>query len=109
MTPGRTEILSELARIGTLEDAQIDLGEAALLLAFMEAPKSQLENYRAHFKLLIDETRAAFEKQKLDTLAARAAALHDVLVENHHYRGDSLTYDDLQNANLIRVIDRRMG
>ena len=109
MTPSRSEILREIAHIGVLEDSQIDLGEAALLLAFMESPKVQLENYRAHLALLVEETRAMFVRQKQDTLAVRAQVLHDVLVESHHYRGDSLTYDDLQNANLIRVIDRRMG
>ena len=32
-----------------------------------------------------------------------------VLFERHGYRGDSKTYDDMQNANLTRVIDRRKG
>ncbi|HRJ12183.1 MAG TPA: transglutaminase-like domain-containing protein, partial [Alphaproteobacteria bacterium] len=109
MIPARGEILGELARIGTQADEEINLGEAALLLAFMEIPKTSLENYRNHIQLLIDETRAAMARKGEDTLLARAEVLHEVLVENHHYRGDSLTYDDLQNANLIRVIDRRMG
>jgi regulator of sirC expression with transglutaminase-like and TPR domain len=30
-------------------------------------------------------------------------------VNQYGYRGDSETYDDLQNANLMRVIDRRKG
>jgi regulator of sirC expression with transglutaminase-like and TPR domain len=105
----RTEILHELARIGTLPDEQIDLGEAALFLAFIEVPKAKLENYRAHFDLLIREARDVAASRPKDNLVTRAEVLHEVLVENHHYRGDSLTYDDLQNANLIRVIDRRMG
>lgn len=109
MIPQRSEILSELARIGGLPDEDIDLGEAALLLAYMELPKTSLENYRSHIQLLIDEVRETLKRKPQDTLLARAESLHDVLVETHHYRGDSLTYDDLQNANLIRVIDRRMG
>lgn len=109
MTVSRSEILRELARIGTLQDEAIDLGEAALLLAFLEVPKAQLESYRNHFTMLADEARAAMARRGKDTLNTRAEVLRDVMVENHHYRGDSLTYDDLQNANLIRVIDRRMG
>jgi len=109
MMVSRAEILNELARIGMLADDQIDLGEAALLLAFLEAPKANLENYRAHFAMLVGEARAAIARRPADSLMARAEVLHEVMVENHHYRGDSLTYDDLQNANLIRVIDRRMG
>lgn len=105
----RSEIMQELARIGTLPDDQIDLGEAALLLAFIEVPKASLENYRSHFGMLIEEARAAASARGANSLDARAAILHQVLVQSHHYRGDTLTYDDLQNANIIRVIDRRMG
>src|SRR3546814_4700292 len=32
-----------------------------------------------------------------------------VLVERYGYRGDGETYDDMVNANLMRVIDRRRG
>jgi regulator of sirC expression with transglutaminase-like and TPR domain len=31
------------------------------------------------------------------------------MAERHGYSGDRQTYDDLQNANLMRVIDRRRG
>ena len=51
MTATRSEILKELTRIGTLPDMEIDLGAAALLLAFIEVPKSKLDNYRSHFEL----------------------------------------------------------
>jgi len=44
-----------------------------------------------------------------ETLDGRAAALTQVLAEQHCYTGDRRTYEDLQNANLIRVIDRRKG
>jgi len=37
------------------------------------------------------------------------AALTQVMAEEHGYGGDRQHYDDLQNANLIRVIDRRRG
>lgn len=38
-----------------------------------------------------------------------ATILSDVLVNTFHYTGDEDTYDDLDNANLMRVIDRRKG
>jgi len=37
------------------------------------------------------------------------ALLAALLVQAHGYRGDSETYDDLQNADLVRVIERRRG
>src|SRR5215475_12160627 len=35
--------------------------------------------------------------------------LGDVIASAYAYRGDSETYDDLQNADLARVIERRKG
>ena len=43
------------------------------------------------------------------TSEERVAALNQVLFAEHGYQGDTVTYDDLQNANLMRVIDRRKG
>jgi regulator of sirC expression with transglutaminase-like and TPR domain len=37
------------------------------------------------------------------------AMLGEVIAEGYAYRGDSDTYDDLQNADLLRVIERRKG
>jgi regulator of sirC expression with transglutaminase-like and TPR domain len=42
-------------------------------------------------------------------IEARVGALIQVIADDLGYRGDELTYDDLQNANLMRVIDRRKG
>jgi regulator of sirC expression with transglutaminase-like and TPR domain len=43
------------------------------------------------------------------SLLARVQALHEVLAERHGFRGDDQNYDDLENANLISVIERRRG
>lgn len=42
-------------------------------------------------------------------LADRRDALSRVLHDEFGYAGDRQSYDDLQNANLMRVIDRRKG
>jgi regulator of sirC expression with transglutaminase-like and TPR domain len=42
-------------------------------------------------------------------LDRRVRALTRVIAEKFAYSGDTLTYDDPQNANLMRVIDRRKG
>lgn len=36
-------------------------------------------------------------------------ALNRVVLQSHGYHGDMLTYDDIQNANLMSVIDRKKG
>ena len=38
-----------------------------------------------------------------------ARALNKVLVDDFRYAGDEDTYDDLDNANMMRVIERRRG
>ena len=41
--------------------------------------------------------------------AARTGALNEIILLKNGYSGDELSYDDLQNANLMRVVDRRKG
>lgn len=86
----------------------IDLAEVALLLAALDYPETDLAPYRRHLAALASNLTdiAAQEKETLD---GRVAALTQVLAEQHGYAGDRRTYEDLQNANLIRVVDRRKG
>lgn len=103
---GRGEIEARLRALGTVPDEEIDLAEAALLLAALDRPRTDLERYRAH---LGDLGRAAGDGGGADTLEGRAEALGHALAGVHGYRGDRETYDDLRNADLIEVIERRKG
>ncbi|MEP4378041.1 MAG: transglutaminase-like domain-containing protein [Alphaproteobacteria bacterium] len=95
-----------LRGLAGLDDARIDLADAALALAARERPGVSADRYRAH----LAEVAAAVEKECADdSLAARLNALTGVLHERFGYIGDAQSYDDLQNANLMRVIDRRKG
>ncbi|GAB5468907.1 MAG: SirB1 family protein [Rhodospirillales bacterium] len=100
---GRREIQAALATLGHAADAEIPLGEAALLLAALDRPRVGLARYRAH----LDELAAAVAGS--GETPRRAQRLNQVLFEDFGYAGDHATYDDLQNANLLRVIDRRRG
>lgn len=107
---GRREIEARLRRIGRQPDGDIDLAEAALLLAALDRPGVPLERYRDHVaQLQFDTARLGAKLGAEASLASRVEALRGVIVEQHGYQGDRLTYDDLQNANLMRVIDRRKG
>jgi regulator of sirC expression with transglutaminase-like and TPR domain len=103
----RVEAEAILQRIGALPDDEIDLGEGALALAALDRPQVPLARYRAHLAELAEEVGR--EAASAERGEERAAALGRVLFERHGYDGDRLTYDDLQNANLMRVIDRRRG
>lgn len=104
----RSQAQEILRRIGTLPDEQIDLAEAALELAALDRPGVELARYRAHLAELVHDVAVQVARGE-DDLDGRTAALIEVLVHRHRYVGDNLTYDDLQNANLMRVIDRRRG
>src|SRR5712691_5278248 len=108
--------LRELAQIaGT--SATLPIGEAALALASFERPRVGLLRYRQHLATLArDVGRHAGAVGRQPTglsrggdLTARAQALNEIILLKHGYSGDELTYDDLQNANLMRVVDRRKG
>ncbi len=108
MTMRRAEILNALEVVGRQPDEMIDLAEAALLLGALDYPDTDLAPYRRHLAALASNL-ADIAVQEKETLDGRVAALTQVLAEQHGYGGDRRTYDDLQNANLIRVIDRRKG
>ncbi len=87
---------TQLRRIGAGGEEPFDIGEAALLLGSFDRPGVPLDRYRAHFGELAEA-------------AGSPDRLADTLGGAFGYTGDRATYDDLQNANLLRVIDRRKG
>jgi regulator of sirC expression with transglutaminase-like and TPR domain len=78
---------------------RIDIAEAALVLGELGRPGVDPAPYRAHLAALAEAAR------RTATLEGVAAHLFDRL----GYRGDTETYEDLRNANLTHVIDRRQG
>jgi regulator of sirC expression with transglutaminase-like and TPR domain len=104
----RLEAKDLLRHIGTQPDEDIDLAEAALALAALDHPDVSLQRYRDHLSLLAEQV-GELNPPDTDTLEGRVTALQDVLVGRHGYEGDTLTYDDIQNANMMQVIDRKKG
>jgi regulator of sirC expression with transglutaminase-like and TPR domain len=96
-----------LRELGTGGSPVLPIGEAALALASFERPRVGLGRYRQHLATLArDVGRHA---GAAGDLADRAQALNEIILLKYGYSGDELTYDDLQNANLMRVVDRRKG
>jgi regulator of sirC expression with transglutaminase-like and TPR domain len=85
----------------------LPIGEAALVLAAFDRPRVSLTRYRQHLAALARDVGR--HSGGNSGLAARAQALNEIILLKYGYSGDELTYDDLQNANLIRVVDRRKG
>ncbi|MGE0714596.1 MAG: SirB1 family protein [Alphaproteobacteria bacterium] len=107
MTTVREAAEATLRALGERPDDAFDLGEGALALAVLGRPRVPLARYRAHLaELTADVAARAGDDPDVDRMAA---ALAEAIAGNHGYTGDAQNYDDLQNANLIRVIDRRKG
>lgn len=107
VSPDGRRITEALSQIGAQADAELDLSEAALLLAAADRPKADLEPYRTHLQqLAADLTQHGAQAE---TGEAKARALAAVIADLHGYEGDRENFDDPDNANLMAVIDRRRG
>ncbi len=89
---------------------EIPVARIALLLGARRLPPCDLTPYLDRLEALgprVRVRRAAHATE--DDLIADHAALCYVLVTEDGYHGDTETYHDLQNANLVCVMDRRCG
>ena len=109
-SPPTSDPRTALDAIGHLPDPEIDVAGAALHFARIDAPTA---DWRAARAKLTEIAREAVELARTigrdATLPVLGEALSGLLVGRHGFRGDPDTYDDLVNANLIRVIERRKG
>jgi regulator of sirC expression with transglutaminase-like and TPR domain len=108
---GRTASAA-LERIAAQADEEIDIAEAALLLASFDHPATDLGIYRDHLRELSAAVRArhgALDDPDNAAPEEMAHILSEVIAGDFRYCGDEETYDDLDNANLMRVIERRKG
>src|SRR5277367_2907338 len=96
-----------LRELGASEGRILPIAEAALVLASFERQRVDFARYRGHLQLIARDV--ARHPGAAGGLADRARALNEIILLKYGYSGDELTYDDLQNANLMRVIDRRKG
>ena len=101
------DIRRQLAEIGRRHDPEIDPAETALLLAALDHPDRGIFGYRRHLAGLAADIAALGHRGH--TLEGRAWAVSRVLFDRHGYQGDRSTYDNPDNANLMSVIDRKIG
>ncbi len=106
MATGSAAIETALRALGAMPDDQLDIAEAALLLAALDRPEIDLAPYRRHLSDLVSQV--AGEDAGAEA-GPRALALAAVIAGENDYRGDNDSYDDPANADLMRVIDRRLG
>ncbi|TLU73786.1 SirB1 family protein [Lichenicoccus roseus] len=103
------EAIQALAAIGLLPDSEIDPAPAALQLARLDETGTDWMSASEHLSELAREAAAIGHLMTGRSAEARIGALAGLLHARYGYRGDSDSYDDLDNANLIKVIGRRKG
>jgi regulator of sirC expression with transglutaminase-like and TPR domain len=100
-------MIEAIAHLGLLEDEAIELDSAALELAALDHPGTDLEPFLEELAGIAEE--AAEEGQWAASARGRAVVLSSVLAESHGFEGDRDSYDDPANADLIQVMERRQG
>lgn len=99
--------------VGHFADDEIPLFQTALLLAGISHPGRGLDSYMNHVvKMTRDVSLRHAELLDAgahDNCETQIAATKHILYDKYGYEGDTETYNDLRNADLIEVIDRRKG
>ncbi len=107
-----TEARAALEAAGQLPEAEIDLGTVALQLARVDTPEA---DWRAAAALLSEIAREAVARATANPAAdagdgeARRKVLAALIHGHFGFEGDTQSYDDMANANLIAVLARRRG
>ena len=102
----RTEILDRLNAAGARPDAEIDLGETALLFAAAEYPDLDLTREVGLFDSL---ARAASRAVDGDSPLGAANALSHFLFDDLGFAGNQRDYYDPRNSYVNEVLKRRVG
>ena len=98
---------SDLARLGLVDDAAIDLADAALLLAAADHPGAALDTARARLTGLA--LRLQREAAGVASVATRARLLGELIAHSSEMTGDTADYDNPANADFLSLLDRKLG
>lgn len=103
----------KLRDLGALPDKDVPLSDTALQMSAYMHPGLSIDRYQEHLKILRNGVAQRFHDLLMagaeDTVGTRLAALKHVIADEFKYEGDKDHYNDLQNADLVRVIERRKG
>ena len=109
MSDQQSQARLALEAIGQLPDNELDLADAALQLARIDAPDADWQAARAHLTELARDAAALAVDRTEDDPSVRAGALAGLMTGRWRYCGAVEQYEDPASANLIRVIEHRRG
>ena len=99
--------LADLAKVLKTEEKDIDLLQAALLIAKLDNEELDVDSYRKEVDRLAREAAAALPKDASER--ARLKALNKYLFEERGFHGSRVDYYTRANSYLNEVIDDREG
>jgi len=106
-------IQTALTQYGELPDDKVPLVETGLYLALDKHPGRSLGPYHTHISKMREQVRERYADLitagAAESPETKIAALKHVISDQHGYTGDEDNFNDLRNADLIDVIDRRKG
>lgn len=105
----RAAIEAELRAAGMLADDELNIGEVALALAQWDNPDKTRAPYLDELESLTDAVRQSLARAEAPDADMIAMVLANIISGRFSYRGDTETYDDPKNADLMAVIDRHKG
>jgi len=111
MIQGPEHYLEKIKAVGQVDDSAIQIGRAGLYLSALDHPAIDLTPYFQHLDQIEADARERIPalRRGMSETEAMARILSDTISNRHGYAGDHETFDDPQNADIIRVIDRRRG
>jgi regulator of sirC expression with transglutaminase-like and TPR domain len=97
--------LHRLSDLCAGDGRRLDLLEAALTLSVLRrAEPPELGPFRQHVASMASDLADLVRRR-----GPSPESLAEIIARSYGYRGDTESYDDLQNADLVRVIERRKG
>lgn len=103
----RQQIVQRFERFAARPEADMDLGEGALLVAATQEPGIDVDGEAERLDELAAEVAGAVGRASDDL--ARLTALTGRLYDDLGFRGNVEAYYDPRNSLLHRVLDRRLG
>lgn len=107
--PYASDIIQQLKVIGQAPDEHVDVFQSVLLISALDHPGRSIQRYQLHRERMVTQCHELYTQSKARTAQAQLDVLRDVISEQEEYAGDHESYDRLDNADLMSVIDRRRG
>jgi regulator of sirC expression with transglutaminase-like and TPR domain len=98
-----------LQSVGDGPEQTFDIALAALHLAALTRSRVDLNPAELHLESMVRDVFTRAQNEMSVSADVAASILADIVAQQNRYRGDDQTYDDLQNADLLSVIERRLG